>query len=315
MLTREEHQKLNILEILDSYSLNYKVTPAGNANFCCPFHHEKNPSCGMHKYTGLWKCFACGISGNLVSFVAEMDNSDLDTAEKKIRKQWINRIPDTNTLYATVVNILSRRPSIVENDPTFPEWILSKYTRNWDYMHTRGFKDETLQFFNVVYDPQTQYQGFPCYDLDNKLVGVTGRNTQNGEPRYFPLIRFRKSQFVFNMNRIDKTKPVIAVEGEINCMAMYQHGYQNTVAFLGASVSQHQIDIIKNSGVKELIIFFDSDPAGNKGTKTLFKNLWPYMKIRTIKEHEGDPAELNADQVKSLVDSMEKFVVKLEAFS
>jgi DNA primase len=314
MLDQSNIQQLNIEDILNDYGLKYRVTSAHNANFCCPFHSDKNPSCGMHVKTGLWKCFGCGATGNIVSFVAEMDNITLPQAEEKIKKKYVQKIPDIGSLVTMVTNIMSAPHNDTGGQPTFPNWLLSKYPRDWTYMRARGIHDETSKFFDVVYDPSLGFVGFPCHDNEGKLVGITGRNTQNTDPRYSPLLRFKKSEFLFNFHRLDQTKPVICVEGEINCIAMHQHGYPNTIAFFSANVSQKQINILKNSGIKELILFFDSDEPGDRGQKYIFKNMWPYMKISVVKEHDSDPAEMTTDQVKYLVENREKYEVKLDAF-
>lgn len=311
MITRKDVDKLSIEEILTYYGLDFNITSIGNANFCCPFHGDTNPSCGMHTETGLWKCFGCGEAGNLTRFVADMEDLTLAEAENKIRERWIEKVPEISTLRETVKNILEDKKESQIPDTTYPEWILSKFTKNWDYMHGRGFTDEVLEHFNVVYDPSTKLQGFPCYDINGKLVGITGRNTLPIEPRYFPIIRFSKSHILYNLHRIDPSKPVIAVEGEINCIAMHQHGYPNTIAFLGAGVSFDQLTILKNTEVKELIIFFDTDKAGEHGAKRIFKELWRYMKIKTVPDHEGDPASLDRSSVEQLVEQSDYFSIEL----
>ena len=40
-----------------------KVTVRGdNIMFCCPYHGERNPSCGIHAEKEVGGCFACGYS-------------------------------------------------------------------------------------------------------------------------------------------------------------------------------------------------------------------------------------------------------------
>ena len=41
-----------------------------NVQFCCPFHHERRPSAGMHVYDEFGGCFGCGETFTLEKLVA-----------------------------------------------------------------------------------------------------------------------------------------------------------------------------------------------------------------------------------------------------
>lgn len=307
MITKVEQDKLDVTEVLDDYGINYSIV-GQNAMFCCPFHGETNPSCGMNVETGLWGCFACEAKGNIVSFVSQYDDVPMSIAEERIKRKFINHNVDPSSIESIVERILAKKKEDKKpNNIVIPEWTLGQYTKNYDYMYSRGFTKETLDHFKVVYNETNKYQGFPVYNAEGGLVGISGRNTLNEEPRYLPLIRFQKAQVVFNLHQIDINEPVIVVEGEINCMAMYQKGYHNTIAVLGASVAHDQIEILKNSEIKELIIFFDTDPAGEKGTNKLISELWKYMKIKVVEDHEGDPADMEKTYIDTLVNSAKYF--------
>ena len=43
---------------------------------CCPFHDEKTPSFKVSPVKGIFKCFGCGKSGDLISFVMEKEKLD-----------------------------------------------------------------------------------------------------------------------------------------------------------------------------------------------------------------------------------------------
>ena len=39
--------------------------PTGSVVVCCPYHHEKTPSCKIDFDGGTFHCFGCGASGDL----------------------------------------------------------------------------------------------------------------------------------------------------------------------------------------------------------------------------------------------------------
>lgn len=67
-------EKVNIVEIAGGYfSLEKK---GGSYWACCPFHHEKTPSFAINEAGQFYHCFGCGASGDVISFVSEMESLD-----------------------------------------------------------------------------------------------------------------------------------------------------------------------------------------------------------------------------------------------
>src|SRR3712207_9047843 len=65
-----------------------------NVQFCCPFHGETRPSCGINVYNLTGKCFACGETFNLAKLVAFQleytypnGNVDIRSAERRVGKE------------------------------------------------------------------------------------------------------------------------------------------------------------------------------------------------------------------------------------
>jgi DNA primase len=46
----------------------------------CPFHAEKTPSFSLNAEVGLWKCFGCDKSGDVITFVREIEHLDFAAA-------------------------------------------------------------------------------------------------------------------------------------------------------------------------------------------------------------------------------------------
>lgn len=65
-----------MLHILESYGLELN----NRKKMCCPFHNEKTPSFGLYSNANNYKCFGCGESGDVISFVQKMENCDFQRA-------------------------------------------------------------------------------------------------------------------------------------------------------------------------------------------------------------------------------------------
>jgi 5S rRNA maturation endonuclease (ribonuclease M5) len=54
----------------------------------CPFHDDKNASLTVDLATGMYTCFACGESGNFITFYASQHNLDTQDAYKEICEKY-----------------------------------------------------------------------------------------------------------------------------------------------------------------------------------------------------------------------------------
>ena len=59
-------QKISIISIADSFGLK----PLGKKFRVCPFHADSNPSLSLNDELGLFNCFGCHVSGNIILFYA-----------------------------------------------------------------------------------------------------------------------------------------------------------------------------------------------------------------------------------------------------
>lgn len=78
MTSEEIKSSMGMRAVAEEYGL--KVNRNGFA--CCPFHKEKTPS--MKIYKDSFHCFGCGASGDVFSFVMQMEKCDFKTAYKRL---------------------------------------------------------------------------------------------------------------------------------------------------------------------------------------------------------------------------------------
>ena len=75
----EIKQKLSIVEVIQEYIPQLKKV-GRNFRGLCPFHTEKTPSFYVNTELNRFKCFGCGVSGDIFNFVMDIDHLDFPEA-------------------------------------------------------------------------------------------------------------------------------------------------------------------------------------------------------------------------------------------
>ena len=75
-------RQIDIVNVISSY---IPLSATGrNFKGICPFHNDSNPSMMVSPDKQIYKCFACGASGNVFTFVQNYENIDFIQAVKKV---------------------------------------------------------------------------------------------------------------------------------------------------------------------------------------------------------------------------------------
>lgn len=333
---------VDVPEFLAALDIAHVSIEQNEARFSCPYpahsFGDKNPSAYMNLTSTAWICFSCGASGNAITFLADVKEVSRLTAKNWIAQKWAPHYAEIDDLRAFIEGMFENDDNEHQLDlplyTVLPEHEYEKRVVDWEeergggraYMIDRGFDPFYLNLFDVCYDMTTDRPCITVRDRDGGLVGFKGRAWHEGQwPKYMVLgdtdktlaergevFGFRPydaAQHVFAIDKVNEGEPIIVCEGELNCISMHQKGFGNVVAPSGSTMSAKQIyDIVH--ATEEVILLFDTDPSSDVSYATAKSKLLkiidafePHVVVRVCEDHEGDPAELDADSLKSLVDN------------
>lgn len=138
---------------------NYLALTKRGANYLaiCPFHHDTKPSLTINEQKNIWKCFACGESGDAISFVAKYNQLSYYDAAIKIANDlnWDK----------SIINDFQRSSHYqIENEKYFKlnqkylEYCQSFLTSNnypnvLAYLKKRQIDPKIVKHFGIGYNP------------------------------------------------------------------------------------------------------------------------------------------------------------------
>ena len=220
----------------------------------CPFHHEKTPSFSIDPKNGIFTCFGCGETGDVISFVSKIENIEPLEAARKLAD-----------MYNIDIEEFRSRPTIKE----YLQQCIRDVSKT-DYFQTRGLTDDTVKKYCLGYDVKKDAVVIP---YSSELRYYQRRSVK--EKRFYkPTVEDAGSEPLFNQNGLyGNTKSVFIVESPICALSIMQCG-SSAVALCGV---QGKNKLVKCVTAKKpsatLILCLDNDEAGKTATDSLTKEL------------------------------------------
>ena len=193
-------------------------------------------------------------------------------------------------------------------DATIKHFGLGFAPPGWDYLlkglRAKGFKDEELVAAFLAakgrnggtYDVFRNRVMIPIIDIRGNVVGFGGRVLDDTKPKYINTegtLAFSKSRNLFALNFAkNEGRELNLCEGYMDVIAMHQAGFTNTVAALGTSFPEEQMQLIARYADR-INLIFDADGAGQKATRRAIENLRRTgLDVRVVTIPDGkDPDE------------------------
>lgn len=260
-----------------------------------PTHSEKTGSFSIKKGEQNFKCYGCGESGDVISFVEKMEGVEfLEALDIISENMGYNVIKKTSTLPAKQKKFFNK---LVEHNKRYRA-NLSNSEEAMEYLtKVRRISKETIDDFKLGLTDKEEDKlrenlkgrinnaiTFPLFfNSPNKEVVANAYKPldENSNPKYINdgagFIKkasngfdFVKSDLLYGYPQAFKyirgLKEVNIVEGYFDVIAMHEADIKNTVGIMCATISDAQILALKRI-CNKVNIMFDNDIAGNKGKK------------------------------------------------
>ena len=156
-------QIMALADITDVVGSFVKLKKRGtNLLGLCPFHNEKTPSFTVSPSKEIYKCFGCGKSGNLVSFVMEHEKYSYPEALKWLAQRYQIEIEETQ-LNEDQKQALQTADSLFALNQYSQQFFSQQLLETEEgkaiglsYFEERGFSNNTIQKFQLGYSPEAK---------------------------------------------------------------------------------------------------------------------------------------------------------------
>lgn len=274
----------------------------------CPIHRGVSTRAfNADLKKNVWHCFSqCKAGGNQLDLVAKREQVSIREAALRLHTFFRSK-PD------------SPKPVPEPQPPAAPEGedrepnpaidvTLELKAEHSHLTEVRGLSTPTIERFGLGYCAKGVLRGciaIPIHNVDGELVAYAGRRlkpeTIAKRGKYVFPKGFRKDQELFNYHRaVAADSCLIVVEGFFGAIALTEHGLPNVVATMGSSPSATQLELL--SAAPEIVVLYDGDEAGQRGTELLTSGLANKTILRTAQLPDGcGPDDLGARAVRWLV--------------
>lgn len=218
----EVRSKSDIVQIIGRY-VNLKRTGSSYVGLC-PFHSEKSPSFNVSPSRQIYKCFGCGVAGNVITFIMEYENYTFPEAMEFLAEQAGVTISKSE-LSPEMKREKNLRTELVQINAKAASYYYAKLKSpagktGYEYFLSRGLSEETIRHFGLgyagqggselyrylknqgyadqvlketglfkmdergVYDKFWNRVMFPIMDINNRVIGFGGRVMGDAKPKY-----------------------------------------------------------------------------------------------------------------------------------
>ena len=230
----------------------------------CPSHRRARMKLYINVQRGTGLCFRCETYYSILDIIREFELCSWEKA-KEILRDWEGvTIPEDGVLSVLTAPRSDANSKQVPEPPPhldlpsefipvrpsdkLPSYILTRMTKKQAVLYRVGWCMEGMYANRMI---------IPVYMPDG-IRGFVAR-LMVAKPKYKKKVRYPKgmktSLCLFNYPNGRKHKQVVVVEGAIDAIA----GGLNYMAAFGTKLSRKQIQLLRDSAAKDIVLMFDPD--------------------------------------------------------
>jgi len=261
----------------------------------CPFHSNyRTPAGEINKYSGLFFCFSCGKTADLIELVMHFSNRTYFESVRFIKSKEV----ETDILSEVNAKLIQKEEwtefdtSVVQR--LHDQAVLSERAK--EYFIKRKITKESAIKFKLGYSETQDMICIPVHNSDGLCVGFVGRSIEGKDFKNTP--KLPKSKILFNLNRVKTASRVYVVESSFDAIRLDQVGFP-AVATLGANVSSKQIDLLQRY-FNDIIIIADNDEAGGNMKEKIVERLNGNVTVINLDKKYKDIGDMTDEEISNI---------------
>jgi DNA primase len=254
----------------------------------CPFHADSNPSCGVDRHKGVFKCFSCSAGGSWNKLAAKLGMEKLAWQRDTTTDKGVEALQEGMSRALSKAGVANPDKKKDLHRPLVEAWPLN---REW-----RGLSPDFLVKLGCVRVNDLKHNveriGLPVRQATGELLGYTCRaiDPEDAEPKYAPLaadrtgwrakeLPARESLFLVDKVLAEGWDKLVIVEGPYDALRLYAEGIP-AVAILGTNNwTDIKVSILSGLGLSAVAVMMDNDASGWDAQPRIIETLRSKIKV------------------------------------